>query len=56
MSDDIKEVSEFDDAGSYPEEPEVVAPQRLPRWLLYVGGLVAFNVLSYVFDWGWILW
>ncbi len=23
---------------------------------IWIGGLILFNVLSYVFDWGWILY
>lgn len=64
MSDDdreVKDVNEFDDLGELQPgadapEAEEVAPSRFPRWLLYIGGLVIFNVLSYVFDWGWVLW
>lgn len=58
MSDDIEEVNEFEGieelAGGHGEEP--VAPRRFPKWLFYIGGLVLFNVLSYVFNWGWVLW
>ena len=28
----------------------------IPSWVFWVGALVLFNVLSYVFNWGWILW
>lgn len=60
MSDEIEEVEaisdvqEFEGVEQYEQAP--VAPRRFPRWALYVGGLVIFNVLSYVFDWGWVLW
>lgn len=25
-------------------------------WVLYIGFLVGFNVLSHIFDWGWIIY
>jgi hypothetical protein len=60
MSDDIEEVQEINDVqefeGVEQYQQEEVAPRRFPRWLFYIGGLVVFNVLSYVFDWGWVLW
>ena len=28
----------------------------LPSWIWVVAGLIIFNVLSYVFDWGFILY
>lgn len=28
----------------------------IPGWMIWVGGLVLFNVLSYIFNWGWIVW
>jgi hypothetical protein len=54
MSDKIEDANEFEDLGQYQQEQP--APRRFPRWLFYIGGLVIFNVLSYVFDWGWVLW
>jgi len=37
------------------DEPHTPA-RSIPRWVFWVGGLLAFNGLSYVFDWGWILY
>lgn len=25
-------------------------------WLLWIGGLLLFNLLSYLFNWGWMIW
>lgn len=37
-------------------DEEQVPARRIPRWLFWVGGLIIFNVLSYVFNWGWVLY
>ena len=29
---------------------------RFPSWLIWIGLLVGFNVLSWVFDWGWVIY
>ena len=29
---------------------------RLPGWVIWIGALVLFNVCSYLFGWGWLLW
>ncbi len=27
-----------------------------PSWIFYIGILIGFNVISYVFDWGFIIY
>ena len=37
-------------------EPQESSGGGIPKVLLWIGGLLLFNGLSYAFDWGWILY
>ncbi len=32
------------------------AGSKIVGTVLFIGAIVVFDVLSYIFDWGWILW